>query len=142
MGLSLAPEVSFICPAFEFYTIVMNAPLTVYYTNVKGLRGNFTDLTAFMLKNNTGIFALCETNLHDDIQHSDFQLPGYLPIHHKEAGHMHSLGVYVKINLLIAQETILEDENESYVFSFGSSTFYYLHIFLVLFALLVILFCG
>ena len=50
-------------------------PLTVYYTNVGGLRVNFTDLEAFMLKNNPDIFALCETNLHDDIQDSDFQLP-------------------------------------------------------------------
>ena len=54
-------------------------PLTVYYTNVRGLRGNFTDLEAFMLKNNPDIFALCETNLHGGIQDSDFQLPGYLP---------------------------------------------------------------
>ena len=41
-------------------------PLTVYYTNVRGVRGNFTDLEAFMLKNNPDIFALFETNLHDD----------------------------------------------------------------------------
>ena len=79
-----------------------------------------------MLKNNPGIFSPCETNLHDDIQESDVQLPGYLPIHRKDAGHMHSLGVYLESNLPIARETILEDENESYVFSFGSSTFYYL----------------
>ena len=88
-------------------------PLTVYYTSVIGLRGNFTDLEAFMLKNNPGIFAHCETNLHGDIQDSDFQLPGYLPIHRKDVGHMHGLGVYVKSNLPIAREIILEDENES-----------------------------
>ena len=40
-------------------------PLTVCYTNVRGLRGNFTDLEAFMHKNKPDIFALCETNLHD-----------------------------------------------------------------------------
>ena len=90
-------------------------PLTVYYTNVRGLRGNFADLEAFMLKNNSDIFALCETNLHDDIHDSDVQLHGYLPIQRKDAGHMHGLGVYVKSNLPIARETILEDENESYM---------------------------
>ena len=79
------------------------------------LRGNFTDLEAFMLKNNTDIFALCQTNLHDDIQASDLQLSGYLPIHCKDAENMHGLGVYVKRNLPIARETILEDENESYM---------------------------
>ena len=89
---------------------------TVYYTNVRGLRGNFTDLEAFMLKNNPDIFALCETDLHDDIQDYDFQLHGYLPIHHNVAGHMHSLDVYFKSNLLLAGETILEDENESCIF--------------------------
>ena len=49
----------------------------------------------------------------DEIKDSDFQLPGYLPIHRKDAGHMHGLGVYVKSNLPIARETILEDENVS-----------------------------
>ena len=88
-------------------------PLTVYYINVRGLRRNVSDLEAFMLEYNPDIFALCETNLHDDIQDSDFQLPSYLPIHRKEAGHMHGLGVYVKSNLPIARETILEDENKS-----------------------------
>ena len=103
----------------------------VYSTDVRGLRGNFTDLETFMLKNNPDILALCETNLHDNIHDSDFQLSGYLPIHCKDAGHMHGLGVYVKSNLSIAQETIiLEDENESYVFSSGATTFYYLHMFL------------
>ena len=55
--------------------------VTVYYINV---RGNFTDLQAFMLKNNPDTFAFYETNLHGDIQDSDFQLPGYLPIHCKD----------------------------------------------------------
>ena len=103
--------------------------LTVDYTNVRGLRGNFTDLEAFMLKNNPGIFALCETNLHDDIQDSDFQLPDYLPILERMLGICMAL-VFVKSNLRIDRETIIEDENESCVFSFGTSTFYYLHIFL------------
>ena len=58
--------------------------LTVYHTDVRGLREHFTDPEAFMLKNNPDIFALCETNLHDDIQ---------------DAGNMHGLGVYVKSNL-------------------------------------------
>ena len=117
-------------------------PLIVYYTNVRGLRGNFMDLEAFMHKNNPDIFALCETNLHDDIQDADFQLSGYLLIHRKDGGHIHGLGVCVKSNLPIAPETILEDENECQVFSFGSlHSIYYLHIFLVSFAFFVILFC-
>ena len=60
---------------------------------------------------NTISLALCETNLHDDIQDSDFQLPGYLPSHRKDAGHLQDLGVYVKSNLPIARETSLEDVN-------------------------------
>ena len=92
-----------------------------------------------MLKNNPDIFAHCETNRHDDIQNSEFQLPAYLSIHHKDAGHMHGLGVYAKSNFPIARETIFEDENEFSVFSFGASTFYYL---LVSFAIFVSLFCG
>ena len=117
-------------------------PLSVYYTDARGLRGNFTDLEAFMLKNNPDIFAHCETNRHDDIQNYGFQLPAYLSILYKDAGHMHGLGVYAKSNLPIARETIFEDENEFYVFSFVPSTFYYLHIFLVSFAIFGTSFCG
>ena len=68
-----------------------------------------------MHKNKPDIFALCETNLHDNTQDSDFQLPGYLPIHRKDAGHMHGLGVYAKSNLPIAREPTLEEDNESYM---------------------------
>ena len=102
--------------------------LTVYYINVRGLRGNFTVLEAYAQEQPCH-FAL----LHDDIQDSDFHLPGYLPIYRKDAGHMHSLGAYVKSNLarMIMSRTY-----------FRSSTFYYLHIFLVSFAIFVILFCG
>ena len=121
------------CPlSTTVYYSLLLLPTTVYYTNVRGLMGSLTYLETFILKNNPDIIALCETNLHDNIQDSDFQLPGYLPIHRKNAaGHMHDLGVYAKINLPIARETILED-----VFSLGASTFDY--IFLVSFAIFVI----
>ena len=68
-------------------------PLTVYYANIRW--GNFTDLEAFVPKKNP-----FETNLHNDIQDSDFQSTDYLPIHRKDAGHVHGLSVYVKSNLL------------------------------------------
>ena len=91
-----------------------------------------------MLKNNPDIFVLFETNLYDDIQASDFQLPIQLPIqlsiHRKDARHMHGLGVYVKSNLPIARETILEDENEA-------SMCFHLAL-LHSTTLFVILFCG
>ena len=117
-------------------------PLTVCYTNVRGLRGNFTDLEAFMHKNKPDIFALCETNLHDNTQDSDFQLPDYLPIHRKDAGHMHGLGVYAMSNLPIAREPTLEEDNESYMcfrLALLHSTTY---IFLISFAIFIIVFCG
>ena len=40
----------------------LKTPPHLTVNNVRGLRGNFTDLEAFMLKNNSGIFARCETN--------------------------------------------------------------------------------
>ena len=91
--------------------------------------GNFTNLKAFILKNNPDIFALSETNLHDDIQDSDFQLPGYLPIHRKDAGHMHVLAVYVKRAIFRLLQGLFLRMKMSliYMFSFCSSTFYYLH---------------
>ena len=97
-------------------------PLTVYYTNVRGLRGNFTDLETLMLKNNPEIFALCETNLHGDIQ--DSPTAWILANPSQGCWDMHGIGVYVKSNLLIAREAILERMKTILVFSFGDSTFY------------------
>ena len=79
-------------------------PLTVYCTKVRGFP---LILKHLMLKNNPDIFAQSETNLHGEIQDSDFELPGYFPIHRKDAGPMHGHGIYVKSNLPIAGETIL-----------------------------------
>ena len=90
-------------------------PLKICCTNIRGLRSNFKDLEAFLLKNNPDIFALSESNLHDGILDSDFLVPGYLPIHRKDSGHMHGLGVYIQCNLPIARDLILEDSNESFM---------------------------
>ena len=63
-----------------------------------------------MLKNKPDIFALRETNLHEDVLDADVQLHGYLPIHRKDSGNMPGFCVYIKSNLPIAREYTLEDE--------------------------------
>ena len=96
-------------------------PVTVYYTNVRGLEHLCarTTLTPFLSVKPTCMATSRTPNawlLANPLQ-------GCWAIH--------GLGIYVKSYLLIAGKTILVDENKFYVFLFGSSTFYYLHIFLV-----------
>ena len=90
-------------------------PLKICYTNIRGLRTNFKDLEAFLLENSPDIFALSESNLHEGILDADFLVPGYLPIHRKDSGHMHGLGVYVRCSLPIARNLVLEDNNEAFM---------------------------
>ena len=55
-------------------------PLTISFSNICGLRSNFSDVESFLCQNSPDILALCETNLNSDIPSGDFLVPGYLPL--------------------------------------------------------------
>ena len=84
--------------------------LKLSYTNIRGLRSNFVDWESFLESNSPGILALCETNLDDSIDSSNFSVGGYLPLIRKDSStHMHGLPVYVKEGLPFARELSLEN---------------------------------
>ena len=65
------------------------------FTNIRGLHSNFADCESFLESNSPDILALCETNLDDSIDSSNFSVRGYLPIIRKDPDtHMHGLAVY------------------------------------------------
>ena len=60
---------------------------------------------------------MCETNLDDSIDSSNFSVRGYLPLIQKDfSTHMQSLAVYVKERLPFAWDVSLENSADSYVF--------------------------
>ena len=62
------------------------------------------------------MLALCETNLDDSIDSSNFSVRGYPPLIRKDSiTNMHSLAVYVKECLLFAQDVFLENSADSYL---------------------------
>ena len=71
--------------------------LKLTFTNIWGLCSNFVDCESFLESNSPDILALCETNLVDSIDSSNFSVTGYLPLIQKvSSNHIHGLTVYVK----------------------------------------------
>ena len=48
--------------------------LSICFTNIRGLRGNFDSVESFIAENGPDVLALCETNLNPEISSSDFGL--------------------------------------------------------------------
>ena len=96
---------------FESYNF-----LKLSFTNIRGLCLNFVDCESFLKSNSPEILALCETNLDDSIDSSNFSVRGYLPLIQKDSGtHMHGLTVYVKEGLPFARDLSLENSADSYL---------------------------
>ena len=91
-------------------------PLNICYSNVRGLRSNFSSVESFLHVVSPDILALCETNLDDSISNCDFDFPGYLPLIRKDSvTFMHGLGVFVRDNLPLSREFSLESTDEPYL---------------------------
>ena len=79
--------------------------LKLSFTNIWGLHSNFVEHESFLEPNSPDILALCETNLDDSIDSSNFSVRGYLTLIQEDSfTHMHGLAVYVKEGLPLAQD--------------------------------------
>ena len=91
--------------------------LKLSFTNIRGPCSNFVDCESFLESNSPDILALCQTNLNDSIDSSNFSVRGYLPLIRKDSStHMHGLAVYVKEGLPFARDLSLENSADSYLF--------------------------
>lgn len=90
--------------------------LSISFSNIRGLRTNFTQCEAYLSSASPDILALCETNLDESISSSSFFVPGYLPLIRLDSNtHMHGLGVFVKDSLPIARVPTFEIQGESFM---------------------------
>ena len=90
--------------------------LKLSFKNISDLCSNFVDCKSFLESNSPDILALCETNLDDSIDSSNFSVRGYLPLIWKDSStHMHGLAVYVKEGLPFARDLSLENSADSYL---------------------------
>ena len=84
--------------------------------NIQGLRSNFVDCKSSLEPNSPDVIGLCERNLDDSTDSSNFSVRGYLPLIGKDSGtHMYGLVVYVKEGLPFAQDLSLENSADSYL---------------------------
>ena len=73
--------------------------LKLSFMKIRGLHLNFVECESFLGSN---ILALCETNLDESIDSSNFSVSGYLHLTRNNFVHMHGLAVYVHEGLLFA----------------------------------------
>ena len=77
--------------------------------NIQGLRSKLEP-------NSPDVIGLCETNLDDSTDSSNFSVRGYLLLIRKDSStHMYGLVVYVKEGLPFAQDLSLENSADSYL---------------------------
>ena len=90
--------------------------INLSFTNIRGLRSNFSFVETFLMQKSPDLLAMCETNLNNEISSSDFMVKGYLPIIRKDSTHhMHGLGLYVRENLPIGREHRFESPVHSFM---------------------------
>ena len=54
--------------------------LNLSFTNIQSLCSNFVDCESFLESNSPDVLALCEPNLDDSIDSSNFSMRGYLAL--------------------------------------------------------------
>ena len=90
--------------------------LKLSFANIRGLRSNFVNCESFLESNSPDILALCQANLDDSIDSSNFSVRGYLPLIRKyPSTHMLDLVVYVKEGLPFARDLSPENSADSYL---------------------------
>ena len=83
--------------------------------NVRGLCSNFVGWESFLESSTSNILALCETNLEDANDYSNFSVRSYLPLIWKDSiTHMQGLAVYQKKRLSFAWHLSLAKLEDSY----------------------------
>ena len=80
-------------------------PLGITFSNIRGLRSNFTSVQSFVLNNSPDLLALSESRLNCDISSDSFKLPGYI-FHRLDHPPSHGLGVYVEEIFLLAVKAL------------------------------------
>ena len=80
------------------------------FTSIRCLCLIFVECESSLESNSLDILALCQTNLDDSIDSSNFSVRGYLPLIQKDSTtHMHGLAVYLKEGLPFPLDLSLEN---------------------------------
>ena len=92
-------------------------PLRIAFTNIRGLRSNFSDLQTHLFQSSPDILAISETCLTADIADDNFSVSGYLPIKRKDSlNGKHGLAVYLKSSLPISRQEDLEHPDSPFMY--------------------------
>ena len=119
----------------------LHSSLKLSFMNMQGPCSNFVDCESFLESSSPDILALCETNLDDPIDSSDFSVRGYLLLIWKDSStHKHGLAVYVKKGFPSAQDLSLENSAGLLYFTQCLTSFSSINHLLCCYTLFLILF--
>ena len=82
--------------------------LTLSFSNIRGLRSNFTELTQFLSTESPDLLAVSETRLASDIQSSEVTVDGYV-LHRLDKAPCHGLALFAKPSLPLVRLSEYED---------------------------------
>ena len=82
--------------------------LTLSFSNIRGLRSNFTELTQFLNTESPDLLAVSETRLASDIQSSEVTPDGYV-LHRLDKAPCHGLALFAKPSLPLVRLSEYED---------------------------------
>ena len=90
--------------------------LNLSFTNIRGLRSNFSFVESYLLQSSPDLIALCETNLSSAVSSCGYLVDGYLPLIRKDSNsHMLGLGIYIHKNSPSSRKTRFESTDYSFM---------------------------
>lgn len=103
-----------VCKLINFET---HNSLELSFSDLRGFCCNFVRCESFLEWDSPNVLALCETNLNNSNDSSNFSVRGYLPLIQKDSfTHMHDMSVDAKEELLrFARELSLKNCDDTYL---------------------------
>lgn len=100
--------------AKRFQAVKPKTPLKICFSNVRGLRSNYDQVSLFLQGKSPDLLALSETKLDPSVSSSDVTPVGYT-LHRLDRAPCHGLVVYAKTSLPLRRLCAAEDSRHDYL---------------------------
>ena len=87
---------------------------SISFSNIRGLRSNFPEVSQFVKDKAPDMLAVSETKLDSSILSAEVMPDGYV-VHRQDKGPCHGLAVFVKPNLPLVRLTDYEDSGHEFI---------------------------
>ena len=102
------------CQAAKLKTPHRHSNVQICFSNIRGLRSNFDEVSHFLQGKSPDIFAVSETRLDSSVPSSEFTPDGYT-LHRVDKAPSHGLALFAKTSLPLRRLTEFEDSRHEYL---------------------------